>query len=92
MRLAASHASQTSILLSGTSRDGVAGSKEIKRRGGLVIVQDPAEAGFPEMPRKALAEVEVDYCLPVTKIRDLLTRSPEHLNVPVGFHAAAAEP
>ena len=71
------------ILLSGTSRDGVAGLKEIKRRGGLAIVQDPAEAEFPEMPRKALAEVEVDYCLPVTKIRELLTRSPDHLNMPL---------
>lgn len=63
------------VLLSGTSRDGVAGLKEIKRHGGLVIVQDPAEAMFSEMPRNALAEIEIDYCLPVTKIRDLVTRS-----------------
>jgi two-component system chemotaxis response regulator CheB len=62
------------ILLSGMRCDGIAGLKEIKRRGGLVIVQDPAEALFSDMPRNALANVEADYCLPVNKIRDLLVR------------------
>ena len=80
------------VLLSGTSRDGVAGLKEIKRHGGLVIVQDPAEAMFSEMPRNALAEIEIDYCLPVTKIRDLVTRSPDHLNVPMSECAATVRP
>jgi two-component system chemotaxis response regulator CheB len=60
------------VLLSGLSSDGVAGLNEIKRHGGLVIVQDPAEAKFSELPRNALAKVGVDYCLPVTKIRDWL--------------------
>ena len=80
------------VLLSGTSRDGVAGLKEIKRHGGLVIVQDPAEAMFSEMPRNALAEIEIDYCLPATKIRDLVTRSPDHLNVPMSECAATVRP
>jgi two-component system, chemotaxis family, protein-glutamate methylesterase/glutaminase len=65
------------VLLSGMLKDGVEGLKEIKKHGGLAIVQDPAEARFPEMPGNALAEIEVDYCLPVTKIRDLMTRLPE---------------
>lgn len=72
------------VLLSGTSSDGVAGLKEIKRHGGLVIVQDPAEAMYPEMPRNALAKVEVDYCLPVAKIRDLLILWPVSLRMPMG--------
>ena len=80
------------VLLSGTFRDGVAGLKEIKRHGGLVIVQDPAEAMFSGMPRNALAEMEIDYCLPVTKIRELLTRSPEHLNMPMSECAATVRP
>jgi two-component system, chemotaxis family, protein-glutamate methylesterase/glutaminase len=62
------------VLLSGFLDDGVKGLKEIKRRGGLAIVQDPAEAAFPELPRNALAKVGADYCLPVTKIRDLVMR------------------
>jgi two-component system chemotaxis response regulator CheB len=66
--------------------------KEIKRHGGLVIVQDPAEAMFSEMPRNALAEMEIDYCLPVTQIRDLVTRSPDHLNVPMSECAATVRP
>ena len=78
------------VLLSGTSSDGVAGLKEIKRHGGLVIVQDPAEAGFPEMPRNALAKVEVDYCLPVTKIRDLMTRLPDLPRIPMGKRQSLA--
>ena len=69
------------VLLTGLRRDGVAGLKEIKRHGGLVIVQDPAESMFSDMPRNALAEVEVDYCLPVTKIRDLVTRLPDLPNM-----------
>jgi len=64
------------VLLSGMLDDGVEGLKEIKKHGGLAIVQDPAGAGFPAMPQNALAQVEVDYCLPVTKIRDLMTRLP----------------
>lgn len=43
----------------------------------MAIVQDPAEAGFPAMPLNALAEAEVDYCLPVTKIGELMTRLPD---------------
>ena len=62
----------------------MAGLKEIKRHGGLVIVQDPAEAMFSELPRNALAKVEADYCLPVAKIRDLVMRWPDRLNMPMG--------
>jgi len=71
------------VLLTGTSSDGVAGLKEIKSQGGLVIVQDPAEAMFSELPLNALAKVEVDYCLPVTKIRELLIRLPPPRNSPM---------
>jgi chemotaxis response regulator CheB len=62
------------VLLSGFLYDGVEGLKEIKRNGGLTIVQTPAEAGFPDMPQNALAKVEIDYCVPVAQIRDLMKR------------------
>jgi len=71
------------VLLSGFLEDGVEGLKEIKRRGGLAIVQDPAEAGFPEMPQNALAKVKVDHCLPVTKIRDLVLLRSAFLDMPM---------
>ena len=54
--------------------DGVEGLKEIKRNGGLAIVQAPAEAGYPDMPQNALAKIEIDHCAPVAQIRELMTR------------------
>jgi two-component system chemotaxis response regulator CheB len=43
------------VLLSGMLDDGVEGLKEIKKYGGLAIVQSPAEARFPDMAQNALA-------------------------------------
>jgi two-component system chemotaxis response regulator CheB len=62
------------IVLSGNLNDGTAGLYEIKQHGGLAIVQDPAEADGPSMPRSALENVAVDYCVPVADIPDLLAR------------------
>lgn len=42
------------IILSGVLDDGAAGLRAIHRCGGIGIVQDPADADFPEMPRTAL--------------------------------------
>ena len=64
------------VLLTGMLWDGVAGLKEIKRQGGLAIVQDPSDAAFPQMPLSALAAMDVDACLPVAQIRDLVTHLP----------------
>jgi two-component system chemotaxis response regulator CheB len=62
------------VVLSGRLNDGTAGLYEIKRRGGTAIVQTPAEAEAPDMPRSALENVSVDYCLPVREIPRLLIR------------------
>jgi two-component system chemotaxis response regulator CheB len=62
------------VILSGTLFDGTAGLWEVKRRGGVAVVQDPAEAAFPGMPESALANVEVDHVLPVGEIAPLLAR------------------
>jgi len=42
------------VILSGTGADGSLGLKSIKEKGGLVIAQDPVEAGFDGMPRSAI--------------------------------------
>jgi two-component system chemotaxis response regulator CheB len=60
------------IVLSGGRDDGSAGLFAIKSRGGVAVVQDPAEATSPNMPRNALNMVDVDFCLPVREIADLL--------------------
>jgi two-component system chemotaxis response regulator CheB len=60
------------VLLTGMLDDGVAGLAEIKRRGGLVVVQDPATALFPSMPQNAIQRVDVDYVSPVQEMAGLL--------------------
>ena len=60
------------IVLSGTQDDGTAGLVEIKRLGGLSIVQDPAEALFSGMPLSALQGDDVDHVLPAAQIAKLL--------------------
>lgn len=60
------------ILLTGYLDDGTAGMKVIKRCGGVCIVQDPDDADYPDMPRNALTQVNVDYCLPLSEIGSVL--------------------
>lgn len=56
------------ILLSGANRDGALGMKRIKDRGGLTIVQDPAECMIETMPAAALKATQIDYTLKVEEI------------------------
>lgn len=60
------------ILLTGYLDDGTAGLKVIKKCGVICIVQDPVDADYPDMPKNALTQVKVDYCLPISKMGDLL--------------------
>jgi two-component system chemotaxis response regulator CheB len=62
------------VILTGASRDGAAGLRKIKERGGMAIVQDPATAQFPAMPLAALAETEVDHVLSLERIGQFLAR------------------
>ena len=62
------------ILLTGYLDDGTAGMKAIKRCGGTCIVQDPEEADYPAMPKNAINNVKVDYCLPIAEMGPLLDR------------------
>jgi len=61
------------VILSGALDDGVAGLWEIKRRGGIAIVQSPEDALFPDMPSQALQNVSVDYSEPADQIAGRIT-------------------
>jgi two-component system chemotaxis response regulator CheB len=61
------------VILTGVLDDGTAGLWEIKRRGGIAIVQSPDEALHPQMPQSAIANVDVDYTAPLDEIADLIT-------------------
>ncbi|WP_158799642.1 chemotaxis protein CheB [Pedobacter sp. L105] len=63
----------TGIILTGLLDDGTSGMHAIKRSGGLCIVQDPAEADFPDMPNSVIHQVDVDYKLSVNEMGYILT-------------------
>ena len=62
------------IVLTGSLNDGTVGLWEIKRHGGITIVQDPAEAPYPSMPQSALDSVRIDYVLKVAEMAPLLSK------------------
>jgi two-component system chemotaxis response regulator CheB len=62
----------TGVILTGAGDDGVAGLRAIKNRGGVAIVQDPAEAAIPELPRSALEFVDVDHVVSIDELTLLL--------------------
>jgi two-component system chemotaxis response regulator CheB len=61
------------IVLSGHLDDGTAGLQAIKACGGVAVVQDPRDAQVPSMPMSALRHVDVDHCVPVAGMAQLLT-------------------
>ena len=62
------------VILTGALDDGAAGTFAIKNRGGLAVVQDPADALAPGMPLSAMRNVEVDHCVPLDEIAPLLAK------------------
>ena len=69
----------TGVILSGLLNDGTSGLIEIKRRGGIAIVQNPASALFTDMPRSAIDHVPgVDYVLDPDEIAAQLVRITQH--------------
>ncbi len=61
------------VVLTGNLDDGTAGLWAIKRAGGLAVVQDPAGAEYPDMPKNAQDGVAVDHCVPLEQIASLLS-------------------
>lgn len=62
------------VILSGGQDDGATGLGMIKTRGGLAIVQDPADAVAPGMPTAAISHVAADYIVPAADMSAVITR------------------
>ncbi|MEX1198281.1 MAG: CheR family methyltransferase, partial [Pseudohongiellaceae bacterium] len=62
------------IVLSGTGTDGSEGIDGIRSAGGLVIAQDPDEAGHAGMPESAIATGGVEHVLRIDEMFDAIER------------------
>jgi two-component system chemotaxis response regulator CheB len=60
------------VVLSGYLDDGTSGLWSVQRLGGKVIVQDPQDASFPNMPTNALEFVKADHVIPIAELGALL--------------------
>ncbi len=60
------------VVLTGANDDGAAGLTELRRRGGVAIVQDPGTAERAAMPLAAVAAASPHAVLPVEEIPALL--------------------
>lgn len=60
------------ILLTGANKDGAAGMEQIKKCGGLTIVQDPLKCAAPFMPLAAIEKNCIDLILPPEEIFPLV--------------------
>ena len=56
------------VVMSGAGSDGAVGVRKIKEAGGVVFVQDPAEAEYGMMPHSAIATGVADFVEPVERM------------------------
>lgn len=66
------------IILTGANADGSGGLLEIRRNGGLTIVQDPIEAETSIMPLSAIKIAEPQHILTIKEISKLLIELGSH--------------
>jgi two-component system, chemotaxis family, protein-glutamate methylesterase/glutaminase len=69
------------VILSGTLSDGTAGLHAVRRRGGVAVVQDPADALYEGMPSNALEYVGADHVVPAAEIGPLVGRLVKEMTV-----------
>lgn len=67
------------VVLSGTLHDSAAGCAAVERRGGIVLIQDPAESAYQGMPRAALAATRHATVL---RLREMAARIDEQSRDP----------
>ncbi len=75
------------VVLTGFMSDGVVGMESVVRSGGTTVVQDPADAEFPQLPLNVIRNVTTDHVVPLTEMGALLTKlvdmpAPESVTVP----------
>jgi two-component system chemotaxis response regulator CheB len=63
------------VVLTGVLDDGSAGVVSVSRRGGTVVVQDPEDAAFDEMPRNAIADDSPEAVLPIAELGAYVART-----------------
>jgi two-component system chemotaxis response regulator CheB len=62
------------VVLTGLLDDGAAGLVDLKRCGGIAVVQSPADAAAPDMPLEALRTCDVDYRASIADMASVLVR------------------
>lgn len=67
------HGKAIGIVLTGDGSDGSLGIKEIRKKGGMVIAQDPKEAEYDSMPQSAIFTGWVDRILPIAEMAVQIT-------------------
>jgi two-component system chemotaxis response regulator CheB len=75
------------VILTGMLDDGSAGLHAIKACGGIAVVQDPADAAEPSMPKSALAATSVDHVARLDDMADLLNSLAEPSGTPISSRA-----
>lgn len=62
------------VILTGSLDDGSAGMLAVRRCGGVCVIQDPADAVPPEMPRNVLKRLTPDEVVPLAQMGAVLGR------------------
>ncbi|WP_246091576.1 chemotaxis protein CheB [Aliirhizobium smilacinae] len=70
--IASARGDGVAIVLSGAGSDGALGVTAVKEAGGVIMVQDPSEAGFPSMPQNAIATGAADFVAPISRLAGYL--------------------
>ncbi|HEY0165538.1 MAG TPA: chemotaxis protein CheB [Jatrophihabitans sp.] len=60
------------VALSGVLDDGAAGAVAIRQHAGLVLVQNPSDAGYPAMPESVLAHLTPDHVADAAELGRLI--------------------